>query len=360
MHAIAARIGSKEPVFVDVDEPVSPAAGEVICRTLELGICGTDREILESACPLVPPNTEHLILGHECLGRVVAVGDDVSELSVGDLVVPLVRRSNVATSRADLLPFGRYVERGIVYEHGFSAPVWKDRPEFLLPVGNDATPFAVLAEPVSVAEKAVNEALAVQRGRLGATAWTQPPPRVLVTGMGPIGFAAVLASRARGWPVTMYGRDDVDSFRATLAVAFGASYLPDARADFAPADVERDGFDLILECTGSDRVMIRAARSLAACGVMVWLGAARVPRAAEHNLAEMMRNGILRNHVHLGTVNSARRDFRDALTHLAEVNKQQPQLLQSLITCRVSPDEALWHYRHRQPQGIKTVVVYDT
>ena len=35
------------------------------------------------------------------------------------------------------------------------------------------------------------------------------------------------------------------------------------------------------------------------------------------------------------------------------------KLLDRLITARVPPQDALWHYEHRQPQGIKTVVEFD-
>jgi hypothetical protein len=56
-------------------------------------------------------------------------------------------------------------------------------------------------------------------------------------------------------------------------------------------------------------------------------------------------------------VNAAPRDFHDALKHLDQLRLQCPEALSALITARVSPDEALWHYEHRQPQGIKTVVV---
>ena len=66
---------------------------------------------------------------------------------------------------------------------------------------------AVLAEPLAVSEKGMNEAHLLTRSRLGEDAWSESaPPRVLVTGMGPIGFTAVLAAIARGWPATMIGR----------------------------------------------------------------------------------------------------------------------------------------------------------
>src|SRR5262245_37178690 len=135
MFAIAAQTGSTQPVIVEVPPPTEPAAGEVLCRTLELGVCGTDREILHSARPWTPAGEERLILGHECLARIEAVGPGVTGYRVDDLVVPVVRRALPGqTRRVDLLPFGAFVERGIVRQHGFSQTLWLDRPEHLLPV----------------------------------------------------------------------------------------------------------------------------------------------------------------------------------------------------------------------------------
>ena len=359
MRGIAAHPRTASPRFVDLPEPRAGGDGQVLCRTLELGICGTDREILESQRPITPAGEAHLILGHECLARVEET-TDAAELEVGDLVVPLVRRATQQSSvRVDLLAFGQYTERGIVAEHGFSVPWWVDRPEYLLRVEPELAPFAVLTEPLSVAEKGINEALLLQQARAGDQTWRDPPPRVLVTGMGPIGFSAVLASRVRGWPTTLFGRDQPDSRRAQLAVDFGADYMSAEEADFELADVEAEGYDLILECTGSDEVMILAARSLASRGVMVWLGSSRRPKAVPHNLAGLMRDGVVRNHIHLGSVNAAPRDFHMALAHLEQMLAGQADLLERLITDRVGPDEALWHFENRVPQGIKVVVVYE-
>jgi threonine dehydrogenase-like Zn-dependent dehydrogenase len=357
MFAIAAFPGQTEPELVDLLEPDAARDGEVLCRTLALGICGTDRDILESARPLVPPGERLLALGHECLARIEGVGPNVTGVSTGDLVVPVVRRAvDRQARRPDLLPFGAYTERGIVREHGFSSPLWTDRPEYLFPVPAELAPIAVLTEPLSIAEKGINEAVAVQRGRLGETAWSSAAPRVLVTGMGPIAFSCLIACACRRWPVTLYGRDPEDSFRAVLAREFDADYVPDRRFPDPPDDVERDGYDLILECTGSDEVLMRVAPALASCGVMVWLGSSRRPHPRTHNLDQLMRHAVLRNHIHLGTVNAAPRDFVNAIEHLGQLQRTRGRQLAALITDRVSPRDALWHYRHRRSQGIKTVV----
>jgi threonine dehydrogenase-like Zn-dependent dehydrogenase len=355
--AIVARPGSDEPSFHHVSSPPSPGPDDVLCRTLELGVCGTDREILHSLKPALPPGEDFLALGHECLAEIIEAGSRVQQYRAGDLVVPAVRRPlGVQSFRVDMLALGEFVERGIFHEHGFSCPTWLDRPEHLFRVKPSIASVAVLAEPVAVAEKGINEALVIQQARLDARVWTDPPPRVLVTGMGPIGFAAVLAARARSWPVTMAGRDAPDTFRAQLAQAFDANYRQ--LADEIP-DAAFDGrYDLVLECTGSDQVMLSASRILAPRGVMVWLGSTRVPESKQHNVEQLMRDGIIRNHVHIGTVNSAPRDFVHALEHLEYWLERKPAELQKVITRRVSPREALWHYSHREPQGIKTIVEY--
>ena len=360
MRAIVARPDSAEPSFNEVRAPSAPDAGQVLCRTLLLGICGTDREILESRRPMTPRGDDFLVMGHECLARIEAVGADAADVAVGDIVVPLVRRARGdAPFRPDMLAMGDYTERGIVEEHGFARSLWLDQPRHLIPVPPSLGDFAVLTEPMSVAEKAFNEAIQLQQARLGDAIWTDPAPRVLVTGMGPIGFSAVLAAYCRNWPVTMYGRDAEDTFRARLARALGATYATETSFAAHMSNVEQNGFDLILECTGNDGVLCRVSESLAARGVMVWLGSSRTPHPRPHNLSLMMRNAVLRNHLHLGTVNAAPRDFRDALRHLDQCGRCFPNELAALITDRVAPAEALEHYRRRRPQGIKTIVEYD-
>ena len=48
MQVIAARTAETAPVLLDMPEPGSPGPGQILCETLQLGVCGTDREILET------------------------------------------------------------------------------------------------------------------------------------------------------------------------------------------------------------------------------------------------------------------------------------------------------------------------
>lgn len=360
--AICARSGSDQATLEAVPAPASPADGEVLCRTLELGICGTDRDILASREPWLAPGQDRLILGHECLGQIVALGAGVDASWLGQAVVPLVRRPlDPAVHRADLARPGSYIERGIYRADGFGCLEWLDRPEYLLPVPPEVLELAVFAEPQSIAEKAVHEAIAIQSGRLEGTGFEPTFPRTLVTGQGPIAFAAVIAARARGWDVTMVGRDAPGSSRWELAAMLGAHCL-DWREIPEPSgqwneSVEEHGFDLVLECTGSDQAMVRAGALLRARGIQVWLGADRLPERRLLAISALMRDAILRNHVYVGVVNSAKRDFLAAFENLGWYLRSGFPV-DRLITHRVSSKEALPEYQSRVPGAIKTVIEF--
>jgi hypothetical protein len=77
------------------------------------------------------------------------------------------------------------------------------------------------------------------------------------------------------------------------------------------------------------------------------------------NVARLIRDGLLRNQIFLGSVNAAVRDFHGAIAHLRQMHAARPKAVEAVITARIGPDDALWHFEHRQRQGIKSVVAYE-
>jgi 2-desacetyl-2-hydroxyethyl bacteriochlorophyllide A dehydrogenase len=77
-----------EPDRFEVLERPLPALGaeDALVRVRACGICGTDLKIVHEGMPKMPPYGE-FIFGHEYAGDIVAVGDTVDELQVGDRVV---------------------------------------------------------------------------------------------------------------------------------------------------------------------------------------------------------------------------------------------------------------------------------
>ncbi len=75
--------GRRDIRIESVPEPV-PAAGEVVLEVLRAAICGTDSAEWSRGPVLARPM---VTLGHEFVGRVCALGNDVGDLAVGDRVV---------------------------------------------------------------------------------------------------------------------------------------------------------------------------------------------------------------------------------------------------------------------------------
>jgi glucose 1-dehydrogenase len=92
MKAVTVNPAEQRVELRDHEPPELTRPDDVLIRVLEVGVCGTDREICAFDYGTPPEGSDYLVLGHECLGEVVDVGSDVSRAQVGDLVVPMVRR----------------------------------------------------------------------------------------------------------------------------------------------------------------------------------------------------------------------------------------------------------------------------
>src|SRR5688500_3392336 len=101
----------------EVPDP-RPSAGDLVVETLDLGVCGTDREIVSGEHGEAPTGGDRLVLGHELLGRVRGAPSG-SGFEPGDLVAGIVRRPDpepcacCARGEWDMCRNGRYTERGI-------------------------------------------------------------------------------------------------------------------------------------------------------------------------------------------------------------------------------------------------------
>jgi threonine dehydrogenase-like Zn-dependent dehydrogenase len=119
MKAIAVVPGTREVTLIEQDAPRVSGPTDVKLRMLDVGVCGTDREICAFQYGTPPRDVEHLVIGHESLGEVVEVGPAVSRLRPGDLVVPMVGRQCAhddcvacRAGRQDFCFTGDFSERG--------------------------------------------------------------------------------------------------------------------------------------------------------------------------------------------------------------------------------------------------------
>src|ERR671931_2867989 len=101
MRAIAVTPGKPHSIHLrDVPKPSVddvPDGRGVLVQVLRVGVDGTEKEINAAEYGDAPEGHDYLITGHECLGRVVAVGPNVpSHTMPGRLVVSTVRRPGMS------------------------------------------------------------------------------------------------------------------------------------------------------------------------------------------------------------------------------------------------------------------------
>ena len=126
MKAVGVLPGKREVALLRHPAPRIAAPTELRIKTIEVGICGTDREICTFAYGTPPSDSDYLVLGHEAIGEVIEIGPRVTSFQPGDLVVPTVRRPcphghcvSCRDARQDFCFTGDFTERGIKMVHGY-------------------------------------------------------------------------------------------------------------------------------------------------------------------------------------------------------------------------------------------------
>jgi threonine dehydrogenase-like Zn-dependent dehydrogenase len=360
----------RPPEIAQIDEP-ELTAGAVRVETLQVGVCGTDREILAGGLGRPPPGRERLVLGHESFGRVLDVGPGAAgQLRPGDHVVATVRRPcnhcrQCAEGQSDFCLTGDFVERGILGMDGFLTERYVEEPAYLVRVPAELAPVGVLLEPLSVVEKALQQAYAAQARVPGhptadLAPWLVGPSswrvaRALVIGAGPIGMLAGLLLRLLGAHEVVVLERTARPTKAALLATAGARYVASGGAP-ARESLGEEQFDLIVEAAGSGRAVVDALPLLAANGVACLTGifAADEPPAAIP-INDLLREMVYRNKAIVTTVNSNRTYFERGVQSMGAIEAHWPGLLAGLITRRL-PIERYAEAVEPERDGVKTVV----
>jgi threonine 3-dehydrogenase len=245
METMKALVKKEARVGLWLDEVPVPRHGinDVLIKVLRTGICGTDVHIYQWDAWAQKTIPVPMAVGHEFVGEIVAVGSNVTDFHVGEIVsgeghVVCGRCRNCLAGRRHLCKDtkGIGVNRPGAFAEYIALPmtnVWVHDPSIPRDVQAIFDPFG----------NAVHTAL--QFDVLGED--------VLVTGAGPIGVMATAVVRhagARHVVVT-----DLNPYRRALALKMGATVAVDPR-ETPLAEVQkqlgmREGFDVGLEMSGS-------------------------------------------------------------------------------------------------------------
>ncbi|MBZ5592979.1 MAG: glucose 1-dehydrogenase [Acidobacteriia bacterium] len=366
MKAGAVFPGKRKIEVVALDEPRITAPTEVKLRMLEVGVCGTDREIASFHHGTPPEGFEFLVLGHEALGEVVETGPAVSRFQEGDLVVPMVRRPcphpECAACRAERQDFcytDDFRERGIKQQHGFMTGFVVDDEQYLNAVPRDLRAVAVLVEPLTIAEKALIQIYAIQQRLPWSSASPGKPHgrRAVVLGAGPVGLLGAMALVNAGFETFVYSREGTPNPRAALAAAFGARYFCSATVNAGQLASEVGNIDVVYEAAGATQTAFELLEVLGTDAVYCFTGVPRHGEPISIDAHSLLYHLVLKNQVILGTVNAGKDAFEAAIRDLGLFYRRWPDAVSALITGRYPIEEFLEPVFDRS--GIKNIIVLD-
>ncbi len=334
MQALITQPGVPHSTRVEEVAAVEPEAGEVLLRVLEIGVCGTDREIVHGLFGVAPDDAGSLVMGHESLAVVERDGHGFSR---GDLVTATVRRScgrciACAEDAPDSCLTGDYRERGITRLDGFARELVAEDPAQLVPIPRALGRLGVLAEPTSICARALRHARAIGERQPWA------PKRALVVGAGAVGMLVTLLLRRDGFEVWTASREPQDDPRARLVEACGARYVSTADTTLDALRAETGGFDLVVEAAGDAQLMADTLGLLRRSGVACLLGIDGRDRQVSLDGHVLAVDSVIENRVLFGSVNAHRRDWLESVTALDEIRTRWPDTLEGLVGLRVPLD----------------------
>lgn len=217
--------------------------GQVLIRLSATGVCRS--QVMEVRGLRGKDRWLPHLLGHEGTGIVVEVGPGVTKVSPGDdVIMSWIAGEGIAAGGSVLETVdGMRINAGPITTFGGLSVVSEDRV-FPRPTGLEESLAAVLGCAILTgAGMALNEADVA------------PGAVVLVTGLGGVGLAALLAARLRGARVLAV---DPNPSRRATARRLGAFEVLDP-GDLNWTDVARsivhDGVDVAIDASGVSRVI---------------------------------------------------------------------------------------------------------
>lgn len=334
------------PEEVRIEEKPDPevgAADEALVRVEASGICGSDLHIYHGRVPVEPGFT----IGHEFVGTVLAAGDDVERVGVGDRVLGCFHTA-CAICGACLRGDYHRCERGRTFGHGSHLGDLQGAQAELLLVPRANLTLRRVPEGMS-------DEVALFAGDVMGTGYhavahagMRPGDTVAVLGLGPVGLCAVQAAAAGG-AAKVFAVDSVGS-RLAMAERFGATPLHLTEDDpkrAVRAATEGRGVDVVVDAVGDPGPLAMAVSLARDAGTVSGIGAYAGKGEAPLGLAWLkgltLRLGLANVIAHV-----------DRVLGLIEAGKLDPS---PLVTHRMKLDQAAEAYElYDNREALKVVL----
>jgi len=346
---------------------------QVLVRVKEVGICGTDYGMVKQDNKDMADGKEELVLGHEMLGVVEAVGEKVSTVQTGDYVTMTVRRGcgkcqPCRSGQSDYCLTGKFRERGIHKLDGFLSKYVVDEEEYVLALPKGAAKYGILVEPLSIAEKAIEQARIVQ-SRVGRTCahpahgWKKPHwggcKTALVIGAGTLGCLTSALLRMNGVEVFVVSRSDEQAYKVKLLRKMGCNYIQvnGMKIEQIVEHMQKDRhLDIIVEAAGASELALSVIPYMSRSSVYVLTGIPCGELMATMDTNRLLRHIVRYNQAIIGSVNSNRNHFQMAIEDIPLVNRQFNNILDEFVTHRFKLMDYREAFELSHPDVLKVVL----
>ncbi|ORC22241.1 S-(hydroxymethyl)mycothiol dehydrogenase [Rothia nasimurium] len=343
MHKVKAvvSLAQNEPVEVVTINVPDPIEGEALVRVLTCGVCQTDHHYVEGGVGSDYP----YLLGHESAGIVEAVGEGVTNVSPGDLVI-LNWRAVCGECRACAKGKPQYC---FATHNATQKMTLEDGTELspALGIGSFAEKTLVAAGQCTKIDADLNEDQYAAVGLLGCgvtaglgavlnTGEVARGESVAVIGCGGVGTAAVAGARLGG--ATTIIAVDIDDEKLARARDHGATHLVNSKNQ-DPVEAIKEltggfGADLVIDAVGVAATFKQAFEARDLAGRVVLVGVPAPGTTWEAPLDEVFgRGGSIKSAWYGDTLPS--RDFPMFVNHYRMGNLD----LDGFVTERIGLDQ---------------------
>ena len=318
MLAIGMRRGKTGVHTFNLPKPEIKRPNEVLVRVQEVGVDGTDLNMVKHNLQDIAEDRNEIVMGHEMVGKVEAIGSEVGSIAIGDTVVMTVRRGcglcqPCLHNQSDMCMTGLYTERGIHKRDGFFTEFVVDEEQYLIKVPPSLAKLAVFTEPLSIVEKGVEQIRIIQsrlpwgcdhsdHGFLSPS-WGKCKT-ALVVGAGPLGLLATALLRLAEVNTCVADIVPEDSPKAHLVNHMGANYVnatgktPKEMINFC-CDPSGN-LDIIFEASGAAATAIDLINYMSRSSIYVMTGIPRGELVAQVDAAQLVRQMVRYNQVVVG------------------------------------------------------------
>jgi threonine dehydrogenase-like Zn-dependent dehydrogenase len=356
-----------------IPKPEIKKQSEVLVKIKQVGLDGTDFNMVKYDSKDIADNRNEIVLGHELLGIVEKTGRKAKSVKQGDFVTMTIRRGcNICPpclhEQSDMCMTGLFTERGIHKLDGFLTSYVVDNEKYILKMPKGLEKYGTFVEPLSIAEKGIEQIRLIQ----SRMPWACKHPNhsfdsknwggcktAFVIGAGPLGILATCLLRLADVNTYVLERKEEEHIKIKTIRKLGAKYIDIRKISIPEAFKIAGDVHIIFEASGASEFAINMIPHMSRSSIYIMTGIPKGELKATFDAHAILRQIVRYNQVIVGTVNSNKNHFGMAIKDIPRINRKFDNILDNLVTHRFKLNQYQEYFNLQDPNQLKIVVDVD-